>query len=280
MKKIGFVDYYISEWHANNYPTWIKEANQILGTDYEVAYAWAEKEVSLFDGKTSAQWCEQYGVTLCDTVEELCEKSDAIIILAPSDPETHLRFAEKVLPFGKRTYIDKTFAPDYETAVKIFDIAKKYNTPFFSSSALRYAQGFKELDGVTNAFITAGGGNFNEYIIHPVEIMVSVYNDKTKKVKVESIGNQKICRIVTESDREAVILYSPNYGYTVTAQLVNNKYAKKDAGSDFFPLLIADILKFFEDGKTPFDPAQTLEAMRLRDALIAANEQDGKWLEL
>ena len=25
MKTIGFVDYYISEWHANNYPVWIKK---------------------------------------------------------------------------------------------------------------------------------------------------------------------------------------------------------------------------------------------------------------
>ena len=37
-KKIGFVDYYISEWHANHYPEWIAQANEVLGTDYEVAY--------------------------------------------------------------------------------------------------------------------------------------------------------------------------------------------------------------------------------------------------
>ena len=42
MKKIGFIDYYISEWHANSYPKWIEEANEALGTDYKVAYAWAE----------------------------------------------------------------------------------------------------------------------------------------------------------------------------------------------------------------------------------------------
>ena len=46
MKKIGFVDYYISEWHANNYPEWIKRANEKLGTDYLVSYAWAEENLS------------------------------------------------------------------------------------------------------------------------------------------------------------------------------------------------------------------------------------------
>ena len=52
MKKIGFIDYYISEWHANNYPSWIKNYCKKVGLDYEVAYAWAEKDVSLVDGLT------------------------------------------------------------------------------------------------------------------------------------------------------------------------------------------------------------------------------------
>ena len=26
MKKIGFIDYYLDEWHANNYPGFFKEA--------------------------------------------------------------------------------------------------------------------------------------------------------------------------------------------------------------------------------------------------------------
>ena len=38
MKKIGFIDYYISEWHANNYVGWIHE----ITDEYRVSYAWAE----------------------------------------------------------------------------------------------------------------------------------------------------------------------------------------------------------------------------------------------
>ena len=39
--KIGFVDYYISEWHANNYPDWIAQMSEKCGIDARVAYAWA-----------------------------------------------------------------------------------------------------------------------------------------------------------------------------------------------------------------------------------------------
>ena len=122
MKTIGFIDYYISEWHANNYVGWFKEVNEKLGDDFVVKYAWAEMDKSPLDDVTTDQWCEKYGVTKCDTIEELCEKADYILILSPSDPEKHLGYAEKALKYKKNTYIDKTFAPDYKTAKAIFDI--------------------------------------------------------------------------------------------------------------------------------------------------------------
>ena len=38
MKKIGLIDYCLDQYHANNYPNWIKEYS---GGEMEVAYAWA-----------------------------------------------------------------------------------------------------------------------------------------------------------------------------------------------------------------------------------------------
>ena len=54
------------------------------------------------------------------SIEELCEKSDNILILAPANPETHLKYAKIALSYGKTTYIDKTFAPDLKTAKEIY----------------------------------------------------------------------------------------------------------------------------------------------------------------
>ena len=104
MKKIGFVDYYISEWHANSYPAWIKEAAEKLGVEYKIAYAWAEEYVSPVYGKNTDEWCAEYGVERCESIDELCEKSDFIVVLAPSNPEKHLEYAQKVFPYGKRTF--------------------------------------------------------------------------------------------------------------------------------------------------------------------------------
>lgn len=42
MKNIGFIDFFLDEWHANNYPQWIRENLASLGRDCNLTYAWAE----------------------------------------------------------------------------------------------------------------------------------------------------------------------------------------------------------------------------------------------
>lgn len=273
MKSIGFVDFYISEWHANNYPGWIKEVNDKIGTDYEVKYAWAEQDISPVDGVSTEQWCRQRGVIRCETIAELCEKSDAIIILAPSNPEKHLQYAKEVLPFGKRTYIDKTFAPDLKTAEEIFRIAKEHECPFFSTSALRYAQELEEFHNAKDYFIAGGGSNFNEYIIHTVEMAVVLLDEAVNQVKVDCVGTQRICHLTTISGREAVIGYSPAVQFSIAAENSQGVNVQKEVVSPIFPNLIERILQFFEDGIVPFDARQTLEVMKIRTALLEAEQE-------
>lgn len=278
MKKIGFVDYYISEWHANNYPEWIKRANEKLGTDYLVSYAWAEENLSPVYGETTDEWCGRMDVTRCDTIAELCEKSDVIIVLAPSNPEKHLQYAKEVLPFGKRTYIDKTFAPNLKTAEEIFKIAEQCGTPFFSTSAMRFADELNKLKGANNLIITAGGGNFPEYMIHPVEMTVKLLEDSVKKVKVEKLGEQRICHAETENGKRASIVYSPLEVTSINCETKEGDYTHIDISSEFFIKLIEEIIKFFDTGLLPFDIKQTLEVMRFRDALLNAENADENWL--
>ena len=70
VKKIGFIDYYLDEWHANNYPAWIKEASN---GEYEVAYAYGEIDSPL-GGRTTAAWCADMGVEQVESIDTLIEK--------------------------------------------------------------------------------------------------------------------------------------------------------------------------------------------------------------
>ena len=278
MKKIGFVDYFISEWHANNYPVWIERICAEMGVEYKVAYAWAELDVSPVDGVSTAEWCEKFGAQRCATIDELCERSDVIVILSPSNPETHLRYAEAVLKHGKRTYIDKTFAPDAATASAIFALGEKYNAPFFSTSALRYATELDSVDEPDSMLLTGGGSNLPEYFIHLGEMAVKKMG-AFKSVKATKNGSQWIISAKTAAGKDATMIYGSAMPYNAYMSK-DGKDTWKSIKSPFFDGLIADMLNFFETGATSFDGAQTLEVSRLRDAVLTAVENPDKEIEV
>ena len=274
MKKIGFVDNFISNWHANNYPAWIEKACQEKGLDYKVSYFWAETDVSPVDNVTSEEWAQKFGVEQCQTIEELCEKSDVILILAPKTPDVHLRYAETVLKYGKRTYIDKTFAPDLQTAQEIFALARKYRTPVFSSSALRYATELAQIpQNAEKLTITAGGSNLAEYLVHPLEMAVKLMGVGSEWVHVEPDKNGARISIGYGEKREVRIHYAPDNGYSIAVERKGAAPQVTAVKSAFFNGLMEDMLRFFDEEKPSFDKEETLEVMRLRDAILAAAER-------
>ena len=279
MKKIGFVDFYISEWHANNYPTWIKEVCAEQGFDYELAYAWAEQDNSPYDGRTTAQWCADFGAEQCATIEELCEKSDVIFVLSPSNPEKHLAYAKAVLPFGKPTYIDKTFTQNLKEAQEIFAIAEQYGTPFFSSSALRYEKALDDCNDCRHITVFMSGSSAAEYIIHDIEMVVKKLGIGANKVVCIDNGDTKFFHLRYVDDRTACLVYAP-FGLpgATIMQSADGAGITAASRSKIFNELIADILRFFGDKKVSFDTAQTLEAMKIRDAVLCALAESGSWI--
>ena len=281
MKKIGFIDYYLSEWHANNYPAWMADVCKEKGLDYQVAYAWGELETSPLDGVTSSAWCEKNGVELCATIDEVCQKSDVILVLAPSNPEKHLEYAKVVLPYGKTTYIDKTFAPDVKTAEEIFAIAAKHGTPVFSSSALRCAEELETEQLIRTLMVTGAGSSVDEYIVHLAEMVVKKLGVGAKEIKVEHCANQHYFHLRYEDDREAMMVFAPRLPYTMQMTDVNGKNKYVAIKSAFFPALMAEILRFYENGKSSVSPEETLEVMRLcQGAVRAMNGDAGEWIAL
>ena len=266
--KIGFVDYYISEWHANNYPRWMAQKCEELGIDAELAYAWAELDVSLVDGVSTKEWCEANGCQKCETVEKLCEKSDAIVILAPSNPEKHLEYAKNVLKYGKPTYIDKTFADNFENAKAIYALADEYNAKFFSTSALRYADELEEARGARELHVTGGGSSVQEYIIHQIEMAVKVMGTGFKSVVCAKEDEKLVFTLDRVDGKTVTLTYKEGLKFAFEARFDNKEAVEQTAKSPYFKTLMVKILEFFENGELPFDREQTLEAMRVRDAVL------------
>lgn len=277
MKKLGFIDLFIDEWHANNYPAWIKTARR--GTEFELAYAW---EKAPQNGRPLEKWCADFGVTPLKSMEEVVEKSDAVFVLAPSNPEVHRELAEIPLKSGKPVFVDKPFAPLKADAEAMFELAAKHNTPLMSSSALRFStelDAYRNKPGTTYMETTGGGRSFWEYSIHQIEMIVSVLGTGAKRIMQCGANDVEHMVIQYEDDRRASVTYTPNAPFT-TRLVHEGKMIVNPQCSDFFPILLSEILDFFATGKSPIDTAQTIEIAALVAAGIKALEAKNVWHDL
>ena len=270
MKRIGIIDYYSEEWHANNCPGWIREDAAKRDLDLDVAYAWAE--IDKPDGLDTQSWCKKYNVEQLDTIEELVEKSDYIIVLSPDNPEHHERLSKLALMSGKPVYIDKTFAPDFASAVRMFELAKEHNTPMFSTSALRFAEGFAGYpDSKVNRdnieyVATLGPGYFDNYSVHQVEMIVSLMGVGAKRLKSLSTGNGRILIVEYKDGRRASMLQMQDMPFQASIQLKDGSGVLVNQFADMFPRLISEILDFFETGDIPVPTEETLAIMAIIEA--------------
>ena len=272
-KKISFIDLFIDEWHANNYPKWFAEAP--LGDQFEIAYAWEEAPKP--EGRPLAKWCQEYGVTPVATLEEAVDKADCLCILAPSNPEVHERLSEYALSSGKPVYLDKPFAPSKAAAERIFARAAAGKTPLMSSSALRYADELvsQQIQAIhPDIFTTTGGGrSYHEYAIHQLEMIVSVMGTNVSRVIPSGDATRAVVILEYADGRRASLAYSPFYPFTVTAGSVSaQKSFVFSAMTNTFQNLIADILKFYQTGVCPIPQEQTVTIAALLEQTVAALE--------
>ncbi len=280
MKKIGFIDYFLDEWHANNYPEFIKTASN---GEFEVAYAWGMIDPpSELDGKLSnKEWSEKYGITLCETMEEVIEKSDYLIVLSPNNPEMHEELCKKPLSSAKLTYVDKAFAPDAETARRIFSVADESGTKIYSSSALRFAEEYRDfVDFPIERIYSKGPGVYEIYSIHQIEPIMMLMN--AKPVRVMFTGDEKHPSMVIEFEdgRYAQMYQAAGASFEITAVDKKNNSLTRTAASDFFASFIKDLIGFFKDGDIRAPHEQTVGVIAVRAAGLEAMKRPFTWVEV
>ncbi len=280
MFKIGFIDYYLDEWHANNYPKFFKEC---AGDEMEVAYAYGEI-ASVKSGKTSKEWCEEHGVQLCETIEEIVEKSDGLIILSPDNPERKEDLSKLAMMSGKPCIIDKTFTTGYESGKRLFDLAQKYNTPVYTTSALRYAPDYKQVDNKEVTSINFFGPNdFNNYSIHLLEPLMSIVKTNAKKVMYTLSEGFYMVNIELDDGRPVSISGYMNGRFPFMAAVAGREKEKNfivKVEQPFWPIYIEAACEFFRTKKPMVDHKESLAIMAIRTAAIEAMKKPGEWVEV
>jgi hypothetical protein len=280
LNKIGFIDYYLDEWHANQYVKWIHDPAR--GGKHQVSYAWAE--IDRPGGISTADWCRNNNVQQAASIEELVEKCDSIVVLSPDNPEMHVSLSEIPLASGKPVYIDKTFALDVHSAAQMFDRAAKYHTPMYSTSALRYAVELAEYKGPGTlgkdiALVAAHGpGQFGNYSIHQIEMVVMSIGLGAKRAICTVSGNSPMVTYDYGDGRRSVVHCMPWAGFGLEVLAQNGEGASLSIEKDFWPSFIDNLLAFFDTKQPAVPKEETLEAVAMVETGLKAIENPDQWI--
>jgi predicted dehydrogenase len=229
---------------------------------------------------------KKMGVEIVDSIDTLLTKVD-VVLLETNDGKPHLEQALPGLKAGKRMFIDKPIAASLKDTVAIFEASKKFNTPVFSSSSLRYEKSIQDLlktnkigkiigvDAYSPATLEKTHPDLFWYGIHGVEILFTLLG----------AGCQSVVRVHNEAADVVVGTWEDNkigtfrgmregkawYGGTAygTEGIETFTY-----GSGYEPL-VAEILEFFRTGKPPVSPEETIAIYAFMEAADESKRQGG-----
>jgi len=238
---------------------------------------------------------KKHGVEIVDSIEALVAKVDAVL-LETNDGRPHLEQILPVLKAGKPVFIDKPIAGSLTDAVAIFEAAKHYKVPVFSSSSLRYSSGAQAIrrgetvgevrgcDAYSPCSLEATHPELFWYGIHGVETLFTVMGEGCESVSRSStpgidlaVGVWKGGRVGTfRGIRSDAGGGSAGYGGTAFG---TKSIAPIGSYEGYRPLLVT-IVQFFRDGKVPIAESETLEIYAFMEAADESKRQAGAPVKL
>lgn len=225
---------------------------------------------------------KKFGVEIVDSISELLKKTD-VILLETNDGRLHLEQAVEVLKAGKRMFIDKPVAASLKDALAIYEAAEKYKKPIFSSSSLRFLKTIQEIDKskVTGAdmyspaTIEKTHPDLFWYGIHGVEALFALMGRGCKEVSRIHTQGTDIVTGVWQDGRLGTVrglrtgkLYS---GGTVFTEEWNYPLGPFEG----YEPLLKEIINYFQTGRTPVTPEETIEIFAFMEAADESKRQGG-----
>jgi predicted dehydrogenase/DNA-binding beta-propeller fold protein YncE len=235
---------------------------------------------------------QKLGVEIVGSIESLLEKVD-VVLLETNDGRPHLEQALPVLKAGKPLFIDKPVAGSLADAIAIFEAARKYKTPVWSSSSLRYAAGAQAIRagqiGRVKSTETYGPCTLEKthpdlfwYGIHGVELLFTTMG----------AGCESVRRTVSTAEEDVVVgKWEGGRTGTFTGYRGGDRsgYGGKAVGEDgeadvgpapgYGPLVV-EIVKFFRTREVPVSEAETLEIYAFMEAADESKRQAGAEVRL
>ncbi len=231
------------------------------------------------------------GVEIINTIPDLLKKVD-VVLLETNDGRPHLEQALPVFKAGKTVFIDKPVAGTLTDAFAIFQAAKDYKVPVFSSSSLRYMSNMDDIIKNQSIGKILGAESFSPCFLeptHPDFFWYGVHGIETL-FTVMGTGCQTVTRVHTPDTDVVVGVWEGNRIGTFRGlrggKPVYGGYAFGENGiktlGDYngYDPLLKEIIKFFQTGVSPVTPEETLEIFTFMEAADESKRRGGLLVSL
>ncbi|NLX12485.1 MAG: Gfo/Idh/MocA family oxidoreductase [Phycisphaerales bacterium] len=251
-----------------------------------------ESSISRVEGYTN-ELREKHGVEIVANVEELCSKVDGVLITSV-DGRPHLEYAKIVFAARKPVFIDKPMAASLPDVIEIFRLAKEGGIPCWSSSSFRYSKNMLEATSGKIGTIL-GGITYGPCHREPHHPDLYWYGIHTAEALYTLMGPGCVSVTRTYSDGTDVIVgtwkdgrlgifrggSSPAPGQSLKAGFI--AFGSEDVyhgQPDNYDGLLREIVKFFQTGRPPIAPAETIELFAFMSAADESKAKGGASVEL
>ncbi|WP_251552216.1 Gfo/Idh/MocA family protein [Neobacillus muris] len=227
---------------------------------------------------------EQYDVQIADTLEEVAERCDAIL-LESVDGRDHLEQVSRLISFKKPIFIDKPLCLCSVDAAQIAALSERFQTPIMSCSALRFAESLQRALAIKDKGRMIGADCFGPmemvdvetgyfwYGIHTIEMLYTILGRGA--LDVMAIFHQDSDLIVSKWGDGRIGTARGNrsgndhFGAVIHFEKGNEYVSIHSSAKPFYASLLEEILRFLRNGKPIVPIGETLEIIRF---IEAANE--------
>lgn len=248
-----------------------KAKADVAGFKVVCAYPYGSKDI-----ESSASRIPKYtedmkklGVEITESIDDLLQKVD-VILLETNDGRLHLEQFLACAKAGKPVFIDKPVAAQLDEVIAIYEVARRYDVPMFSSSSLRFATGVQEAtdgrigeivgcDAFSPCSLEKTHSDLFWYGIHGVEMLFTAMGTGCETVQRTSTKDFEVVTGTWSGGRIGTFrgLRSGRLTYGGTA--FGQKGVQSLGGYSGYRPLVVEIAKFFRTKKSPVPAAETIQ---------------------
>jgi WD40 repeat protein len=282
-------------------PVFLPQPEALRGFRITAAYPKGSEDIESSTSRVAGftETVQKHGVKIVGSIDELVKEVD-YVLLETNDGRPHLRQILPALKAKKPVFVDKPVAASLADVVAIYEAARHYQTPVFSSSSLRFAPGavaarqgslgkLRDIQATAPCNLEPHHPDFYWYGIHGVEVLFTAM--KTGCQSVRRIDQNTV--VGTWSDgRTGTFRCSEgkgiSYGLGVTAPTsvelfdVTKPFVKPGAtapaparSQSLYSPLVTSIAEFFRTGQPPVSEEETLEIYAFMSAADESKAQGG-----